>query len=200
MIKIRTLVLAAVLPLAAACSEGTPTESAAPPAGPSAVAVPPVACVGFGPAPAAWTVWGVPAGHVPGSLVHTESSINVTTERFATLPAGWTFDHARVEPAAAIGWGTANTVRLRNISLGFDFMAFGGWVPQHVRFRFRKLGGYENLAINGALYVGNITGAPPVLGGANVVVGPGWVDITGPVNSLLIGGQEFWIDDVCAAP
>lgn len=197
--KMRILLLAAALPLAA-CSDAGLTDPAPRPAGPSRVAVAaPPACVKFGPMPAAWTVWGAPAGHVPGSLVHTEATIDVRVQRFVT-PAAVLFNQARLEPAAAIGWGSFNSLHLIDISTVYHFMAAGGWVPNFVRFRYQDLGGIENLAINGTLYVGDIALAPAVLGGASVVVTPGVVDITGPVTDLLIGGHNFRVDDLCAAP
>jgi hypothetical protein len=197
---IRILALAA-LSLAAACADAAVTEPSATPAGPSRVAVPPVACVTFGPAPAAWTVWGAPAGDPVGTVVHVENTIPVTVQRLALPGGGWIYDHAQLEPAAAIGWGTFNSVRMLDISTEYHFMAAGGWVPTHVRFLYQDLGGIENLAVNGALYVGDIAFAPAVLGGANVVVGAGVVDIAGgPINNVRIGGRNFRVDDVCAAP
>lgn len=195
---IRLLPLAAVTMLAAACAD-TATEPAAAPAGPSSVVGAAPACVTFGPNPPAWTVWGAPAGHVPGSLVHVENSIAVTVDPF-NAPGGPFFNQARLEPAAVIGWGTLNSLHLTNISTTYHFMAAGGWVPNNIRFLYRDLGAIENLAINGALYVGDITGAPAVLGGASVFVGTGVVSITGPVNRLTIGGQDFRVENVCAAP
>jgi hypothetical protein len=192
------LALAALLPLAA-CADQSVTETAAAPADPSSVMAARPACVTFGPAPAAWTVWGVPAGHGPGTLVHVENTIDVTVDPLTTGGGAVLFNQARLEPQAAIGWGTANSLHLNDISTTYHFMAAGGWVPGNVRFQYQDMGGVENLAVNGALYVGNIAFAPAVLGGANVVVGPNTVDITGPVTDLLIGGQDLRVDNVCAA-
>ena len=194
----RFLALAAVPMLAAACADA-PTHPAAAPAEPLAVAVPPLACVKFGPMPPAGTMWGAPAGHVPGDLVFTENTIDVTVETFVT-PAALVFGQARLEPAAVIGWGSLNSVHLDDLSTRYHFMAAGGWVPGQVGFQFHDLGGIENLSVNGALYVGNLAGAPAVLGGANVVVGAGVVTITGPVVSMTIGGDNLRVDNVCAAP
>jgi hypothetical protein len=193
------LAFAALLPLAAACSDQSVTESAAAPAEPSAVMAAPPACVTFGPNPPPWTVWGAPVAQAPGTVVHNELSIDVSVERLV-VPGGALYNQVRVEPAAAIGWGTFNSARHIDIATRYHFMAAGGWVPNHVRFRYQDLGGIENLAINGALYVGNLAGAPGGLGGAAVVVTPTFVDITGPVTDLRIGGQNLRVDDVCAAP
>ncbi|HST62702.1 MAG TPA: hypothetical protein VLK84_28610 [Longimicrobium sp.] len=195
------LALAALLPLAAACSDQSVTETATAPAGPSAVVGVPPTCVTFGPNPPSGTVWGVPAGNAPGTVVHVENSIDVSVDRLA-LPGGvFVYDLARLEDAALIGWGTLNSVHMRDISTTYHFMAAGGWVPMRVRFQYQDLGAVENLAVNGALYVGNIAAAPAALGGATVVVGPGWVDISGaPINTVRIGGQNFRVDNVCATP
>lgn len=191
----------ASLSLAAACADAAVTAPTATPAGPSEVAVPPVACVTFGPAPAAGTVWGAPVGDAPGSVVHAENTIAVSVHRLFLGGGAWVYNEAHLDAAGAIGWGTFNSVHMIDISTGYNFMAAGGWVPGHVRFRFQDLGGIENLAVNGALYVGDIAFAPPVLGGVNVVVGAGVVDLAGgPINNLLIGGRNFRVDDVCAAP
>jgi hypothetical protein len=196
----RILALAA-LSLSAACAGADVTEPSATPAGPSQVAVPPVACVTFGPAPATGTVWGVPSGDAPGAVVHAENTIPVSVHRLSLIGGGTVYNEAHLDAAGAIGWGTFNSVHMIDISTAYHFMAAGGWVPAHVRFRFQDLGGIENLAVNGALYVGDIAAAPAMLGGVNVVVGAGVVDLAGgPINNLLIGGRNFRVDDVCAAP
>lgn len=195
----RLLALTALLPLAAACSDQGVTETATATAGPSAVVAAAPACVTFGPNPPAWTVWGAPVGQAPGTVVHNELSIDVSVERLV-VAGGALYNQVRLEPQAAIGWGSFNSARHIDIATRYHFMAAGGWVPNRVRFRYLDLGGVENLAINGALYVGNLAGAPAALGGAAVVVTPTVVDITGPVTDLRIGGQNLRVDDVCAAP
>ncbi|HLM66979.1 MAG TPA: hypothetical protein VK358_05585, partial [Longimicrobium sp.] len=111
---IHRLALAALLPLGA-CADAAPTETAAAPAGPSAVMAPSPACITFGPPPPAWTVWGAPVPQAPGTVVHTEASIPVTVEQFND-GLGWVYNMARIEPAASIGWGTANSLHLLGIS------------------------------------------------------------------------------------
>src|SRR4029079_3374402 len=72
---------------------------------------------------------------------------------------------------------------------------------------YLDLGGTENLAVNGsAVFVGDIAAAPPAIGGVavSVTAGPvpggtrGTVVLTGNITSLRIGGQELWIDNICA--
>lgn len=197
---VRLLALAA-LSLSAACDAADVTSPAATPAEPSRVTVPPAACVTFDPPP--WgTLWGVPAGHVPGSLVHTENSIDVTVEPIAYGGATW-FNVSRLEPDWMIGWGSLNSLHMVDIGTKYHFMNYGGWVPTTVKIHYQDLGAGpdENLEVNGQLYIGDIALAPPVLGGATVTLFPGWVVISGaPINDVLIGGQDLRVDDVCAAP
>jgi hypothetical protein len=193
------LAIAALLPLAAACSDQSVTETAAAPAEPSAVMAAPPACVTFGPNPVPWTVWGAPVAQAPGTVVHSELSIDVSVHPLV-LPGGPVYSFARLEPAAAIGWGSFNSLRMVDISTHYHFMAAGGWTPGRVRFHYRDMGAIENVAINGVLYVGDISAVPAGLAGLAVVVTPTFVDITGPVTDLRIGGENLRVEDVCAAP
>jgi hypothetical protein len=70
-----------------------------------------------------------------------------------------------------------------------------------------SLGGSENLGVNGAPpFVGELMSAPPTIAGVNVAVTAGSVAggtrgtvvLSGAVEVLRLGGQELWIDDVCA--
>lgn len=191
---IRILPPAVLLLLAAACADVT--EPAASPAGPLAVTAGSPACVGF-----QWLAqgetWGGLVGHNTGDMVHGESSVDVTVELFYSGP--WAlFDHSRADDGALVGWGNGMHLHLQRISTRYNFMAYGGWVPGHVRFQYQDNGRTENLAVNGDVYMGDISRAPAVLGGARVIVGPGTVDIIGPVSDLVIGGDDLRVDDVCA--
>ena len=99
---------------------------------------------------------------------------------------------------------------MTNINMLFDFRNIG-FTVKRVKLNYLDLGGYENLAVNGSgIYRGQIAAAPAVIGFANVSVTSfptpppvsgrtGTITITGPqITSFLIGGQEFWIDNVCA--
>jgi hypothetical protein len=56
------------------------------------------------------------------------------------------------------------------------------------------------------VFVGDLASAPPILGGVAVSVSAspvaggtrGTAVLTGNVASLRIGGQELWIDNICA--
>jgi hypothetical protein len=198
----------AVLLCAAAAACGEDVGRQATPAGPSlAVAAP--ACVEFGPPPAAWTVWGAPAGHVPGNGVHLENGIKVLVQTFFWTGGGSTFNYAQLGPPT-YAFANGQAAGTNNINLQFLFSGLG-WIPNKVYFSFLDEGGNENLSVNGsAFYVGDIALVPPAVGGRNVSVstwvpGPGaiagWVQVDGgSIKTITVGGQEFWIDKVCAEP
>lgn len=190
---------------AAACSGDTGTQAA--PAGPSLSVTPP-ACVEFGPPPAAGTVWGAAAGHVPGDAVHSENGIKVLVQTFYWF-GGSTFGNATVD-VPTYPFASGQAAGTNNINLQFSFSNLG-WTPTKVYFSYLDEGGFENLSVNGsAFYIGELDAAPAVLGGRNVSVwewaawpsaDQGFVQIDGgSIKSITVGGQEFWIDKLCAEP
>jgi hypothetical protein len=149
---------------------------------------------------AAGTVWGNSAGHVSGDLVHVENGIRVSVH-FFEFPVGGTFNDATVDTA----WFTSspNSVNTNNVNLGFDFTGLPG-LPTQVAVKFRDLGGFENLSLNGSpITVGELAAGAgggltwtvtdfPVAGGRE-----GKLVVDGAVHSLVLGGQEFWLDTLC---
>ena len=164
-------------------------------------------CIGFGPPPAVGTIYGAPA-LVSGNLAFSTNGIDAYVFNFALIPAGTAFNRAmiRVAPVSLPG----QSLWMTNINMLFDFRNLPFTVKK-VTLNYLDLGGYENLAVNGSgIYRGQIATAPAVIGMSNVSVTSvptpppvsgrtGTVTITGPdIDSFLIGGQEFWIDNVCA--
>jgi hypothetical protein len=198
----RYLGLALLCAVASACGEDVGKQAT--PAGPSLAVIPP-ACVEFGPPPAAGTIWGAPVGHIPGQTVHVENSIRVLVQVFQPFGA-FNFAEVDLPPVAFANFQAANT---NNINLRFLFNNLG-WTATKVYFSFLDLGGFENLGVNGSpYYIGNLAAAPAVIGGRNVAVGtwpvPGGVAGNvriwgGGIKDITVGGQEFWIDKVCAEP
>ena len=198
----RYLGVAVLCAAAAAC--GADAGKRATPLGPS-LAVTPPACVEFGPPPAAGTVWGSPVGHVPGQTVHVENSIRVLVEVFQPFGA-FNFARLNLPPVVFANGQAANT---NNINLQFDFTNLG-WAANKVYFSFLDQGGYENLSVNlGPFYIGELTAAPAIISGRNVNVA--WAAVAGgkrgtvriwggTIRHVTVGGQEFWIDKVCAEP
>lgn len=200
---IRPLALSLALSLAAAaCSSGDLAPTAPEPASrAAAAAVPPPVCLEFN-VPALGTVY-TPPGTPPGTLVFVENAISVTTRLFFDAALNPYYGGSRIEPGQ--GWlGPDPSARLSNFSLQFGF---GGltFVPSQVTIDYHDKGGFENLTFNGTpLRIGQLE----TLGGGGVAVAWWWagghkegrVTITGPVNHATIGGQELWIDSVCAYP
>ena len=124
-------------------------------------------------------------------------------------------------PMPAI-FGTDHVLRTSNATVKYDIDAVMPFVDE-VCFEILDLGGIDNIAINGSPIV--ITSVDlngdgyldtPFYGGQEVLNGtllggvlvtatktlfPGGAKIlfrlTGDVDELVIGGQEFWIDDLC---
>jgi hypothetical protein len=97
-------------------------------------------------------------------------------------------------------------MRTNNINLEFDFGNIG-FVPAAVKFEFLDRGGVDNISVNGSpIFAGDISAVPGSLGGVTVSVSTtpvtggkqGLVTLAGPIQKLRIGGQELWIDNLCA--
>lgn len=197
--------LAALALALAACADTGPTGVSAEGAEPSALLVP--ACVEFN-VPPLGTVLGAPAGHVPGQGVFVENGIKVSVQKFGLAGGGSAFNRADIVAAPA-GFGAGRVARINNINLGFDFSALS-FVPTTVKFEWRDLGGYENLRVNASgLHIGELTAAPSPFGGVNVAHAWGFIPggkqgstslSGGAVTGFWVGGQEFFLDNVCAYP
>ena len=161
-------------------------------------------CVDFEDPITVGTQYGKPAGQPAGTTIISAKGINVSLSDFES-GVSTTFNEASVDVApAALGSGQA--LRVNNIGLTFDFGALPFTVTE-VRLDFLDLGGTENLAVNGsATFIGDLSSVPPTLGGIAVAVTTspvaggvrGTVVLSGAVTHLRIGGQELWIDNVCA--
>ncbi len=162
-------------------------------------------CVDFEPPLVAGTQYGQPVGQLPGTVIFTTNGIPVSVHDFLFLNAGGTFNLARIEPPP-VPFGSGQTIRTNNINLEFDFSPIG-FPTSQVQFEFLDLGGLENISVNGSpIFAGELAAAPNPIGGVGISVTTvpvtggkrGTVTLTGVVKTLRIGGQEFWIDQVCA--
>jgi|GEM_PF-1873042 len=207
--------LALLLPLAvatAACSEGlTPTSPFAEPSQAAIAAVP--ACVDFEPPLAAGTTWGVTVGQPPLTYVHAENGIRVFTEKFYLMGGGTAYRDARIGlPPVAFSAGQA--ARTLHINLIFDFTGLT-FAPSSYTFDYLDVNGpqsYENLRVNASpVFIGELDSPPPALAGVPITLaaGPfavppigdrGTLKLGAGVNRLTVGGQDLWIDHVCANP
>jgi len=154
-------------------------------------------------------VYGTPVGQVSGDLAFTSSGIDGYVYKFFLINSSTTFNRAYIDHAP-VAFSAGQSLRTNNINLLFDFTHLG-FIVKRVIFSYLDLGGYENLAPNpGSVYVGELSSAPPVINGASVAVtaSPVPPPIIGKMGSVvirasnirtvLIGGQELWIDSVCA--
>lgn len=127
------------------------------------------------------------------------NGVSVTPEVFHYVWGQWTSGgHARVDAAGNAG-GTGHDVMANHVGLRFGF---GGPV-RGASFRFGEYGRI-NLEVNGDIAIAddlaNLNGV--VLGGvtvgvSNVSGARGKVNLTGTIDTLMVGGQELWLDDVC---
>ena len=161
-------------------------------------------CVKFNTLPVG-TEWGTPAGHSSGDVVHAEEGIEVSVHDFYWSATRTHLGKTRVGTSFTGSGGLA--INTNNINLEFDFTDLF-LTPDEVVVIFRDTGGYENISINGsAVLIGElasgstsgvswtVTDSPESTNPHNRV---GTLIINGDVEKLKIGGQEFWIDSVCA--
>ncbi len=166
------------------------------------------ACVTFEAPLALGTTYGAPVGQLPGALAFVSSGIPVRVDNFHLITGPLIFNRAYIDNAP-FPFSPGQSIRTNNINLLFDFTGLPFRVSR-VRLSFLDLGGYENLSINGSpVRIGELTTLPVALGGVTVSVSSaplpppfggrsGTVVLKGLVKSLKIGGQELWIDQVCA--
>lgn len=143
-------------------------------------------------------------GQAPGDLIFVEDDIPVMVDTF-DYGTGPVFYSCQTMPAMS-GLGDGNVMWMNNVGNLYDIGATGVAVVE-VHFEYLDVGGVENLQVNGAaLYIGDLHLAP-----ANIAPGvtfsvvttpiPGGVraeaTLTGPVDKLLLGGQEFAVDNIC---
>ncbi|HEX8695017.1 MAG TPA: hypothetical protein VF746_21580 [Longimicrobium sp.] len=203
-LRFPTLLLPAALALAlAACAED-PAGLSPDDAQVRRVVVP--ACVEFGPPPALGTVYGAPVATPINAVVFVENGVRVSVHRFFTA-GGAFYNLMRIENAFG-GFGAGQIARANNINIGFDYTGVG-FAVNAVRLEWRDAGGVENLQVNASgTFIGELDTPPAALGGVGVSSSSfaipggdqGTTTLTGPVSRFRVGGQEFWIDRVCAFP
>jgi hypothetical protein len=190
-----------------ACSRSGPplTGTAASADGPRAAVA--QACVAFS-GPGAGTSFGAWSTTPPGSAAWTENGIPVSLESFRQRSGDEAYNLMRTEyPPAGFALSGGTTGRANNVNAGFDFGRLP-FVARTVRFHFLHHGGTENLSVNGSpVFVGELTSAPSSLGGRTVtsVSSPmrggaqGTITVSGgAIGTVMVGGEELWLDDVCA--
>mgnify|MGYP003394174013 CR=1 FL=1 len=162
-------------------------------------------CVDFEPPLSVGTQYGAPAGHQSGNVVFSTHGIPVSVHDFNSSGGVGAFNVAHID-VAPVPFGSGQSMRTNNINLEFDFSNIG-FAPDEVKFEFLDLGGFENISVNGSpIFAGDISSVPNPIGGVNISVSTtpvtggkkGVVILRGAVQKIRVGGQEFWIDNVCA--
>ena len=188
-------------------TERVPARRQGAPCKPDTIPVPgSVACVDFEPPLTLGTQYGTPVGQNSGDVAFTTANgITVRVLDFHFTGGGGAYNLARIE-AAPVPFGSGQCIRTNNINLEFDFSLIG-FATSQVQFEFLDLGGSENISVNGSsIFTGELAAVPSPIGGVSISVTTvpvtggkkGTVTLTGVVKTLKIGGQEFWIDNVCA--
>ena len=167
------------------------------------------------PAFPAGAFYGNLAGDSPGSLVFTQSGVNVFVDNFSS-GAFTTFGDAFVNgPPSAFFPPSVNSTQslsIGNLVFVFDFSGLPFDVNR-VQFDYSDLGGVENIDVNflgrqevallsNAVSYPNyfinateIPNAAGVHGTVEITAAPGF-----SIQSLSIGGQEFAIDNLVVVP
>lgn len=155
--------------------------------------------------------FGQRSGDEPGSLAFTQGSVKVTLEAFQYFDGSTDFWNATVYEALFGNFNNSEgkSLFVSNINLVFDFTQAEQPVRQ-VCLAYFDGGGEENISVNGVpIRVLNHLGEaprqiapgvtlslqPPV--GDNEFTSTGILCFEGDIKTLLIGGQEFGIDNIC---
>lgn len=161
------------------------------------------------------TVYGSPAGDSAGDIVLTRWDVDMSVEDF-TLGAFVNLGRADVvtQPTSFFPPAVNSTqvLQINNINTQFDFTGVPYDVTQ-VSFDYVDLGGEENFDLNGlgrqevgllsnvvpyagfTINVSQIGGPGGVYGSVEVIADPG-----NRIETLLVGGQEFAIDNLRKVP
>ena len=146
---------------------------------------------------------GVLPYSAPGTTIATENAISLGFEQFFD-GFGMTYGTAVVD-AAMPTFGSGHFLWTNNILAAYDLSAFSG--VTEVSFEFFDGAGLENLQVNGyTLLTGELETMPTnVAPGVTMAVTTtahagyqtGTVVLTGNVQKLEIGGQQFAVDHIC---
>jgi hypothetical protein len=108
-------------------------------------------------------------------------------------------------------FGGNGSQMLRANNINFKVVASGS--VSLISLDYVDMGGSENFSVNGsAISAGELTALPTVISGVTVTVTQaplvnaggiqvgrsGRLTLKGQISQFLVGGQEFWIDNVCA--
>ena len=134
----------------------------------------------------------------PGDVVLVEDGVRMSVENFVLSGSDYFYWAEVVGP----GPFPTPSLSLDNISVRFDY-ADVGFAVDEVTFEFADYGGASNFAVNDdTLFVISPFSDIPVnvAPGVTATVDAGLVTLSGPIQSVVIGGQELFIDNVVGVP
>jgi hypothetical protein len=139
-----------------------------------------------------------------GTQFLTQNGVDVWSDQFKLSNGAYSYNSARIVAANA-KFGRSQMVSINNINLQFDFSGLQA-SRKGISLKFADYGGGNNLSINGSrFFVGRFAQIPKQLGGVAIALqtvkfSGGYTAILtlkGVVQNMVIGGQEFFLDDVC---
>ena len=130
-----------------------------------------------------------------------DSGVNIEVGEFFWYSGGSTTTGTATIQNTGQAGGSGQDINCNNVNLDFDF----SYPLDGLSLLYGYYGGDLNININGVLEKSlDPASIPSPISSVNVVNtdfggGKGMLTLSGTINSFAIGGQEFWIDDVCPA-
>ena len=166
-------------------------------------------CIDFEAPLTVGTTFGAPAGTEPGETLFTRNGIAVDIGPLTLADGGTAYNAVEIVPVTAVpgavGFGDDQLAGLDNVTLAFRTVGLD-FPVNRATFSFADLGGIENIQVNGLPQpprVGQLASDPVGEEAITVIDQPvdgartGQVTVTGPIESLRIGGESLLLDDVC---
>ena len=163
-------------------------------------------CFSFEPPLTVGTTYGPPL--TPGATILTNGPLSMSIETFVQVSGNTSFNLAMIS-SPPMGGNSSQMLRANNIN--FKVAAVGS--ARLVTFDYVDLGGSENFSVNGsAVNAGELSSLPTIISGVSIAVTQtpvfnsggvqvgkgGKLTLQGQISQFIVGGQEFWIDNVCA--
>lgn len=153
------------------------------------------------------TNYGSSTGYAPDDVFYLEQGVPVSLQEFYYEDGTTGFWNVYVNDESLNNFAGASGQRLsvNNINLKFDF-AEAGHIMSEVCFAFYDGGGEENFAVNGSdhLVISNLSELPNEINNVSISIdytssnnNMGLICLSGEVQTLIIGGQEFELDALC---
>lgn len=146
------------------------------------------------------TMFGAAAGDQPSDIVYEEDGIEMSVEQILIEGVAG-FVQAEVGGRYE-AFFSSRPLDLNNISVRLDFRNIGFEVDQ-VSVEFVELGPLNNFRVNDAALfeLASLAFMPAAIApGVTATVADGVITLSGPVDMVLIGGQELAIDNILAVP